>query len=131
MSHPVETAGLTATIVAAYVSKNPISPADLPGLIDTVRKSVEKMQTSEADQPSAPVPAVSVKKSIHPDYLICLEDGQKFKSLKRHLASLGMTPDDYRSKWGLPPEYPMVAPNYAARRSELAKQFGLGTKKGN
>lgn len=122
---------LTAEIASAYVSNNPVPASELPGLIATVAASVHQLS---ADLPAAaekPVPAVSIKKSVQHDYIISLEDGQKFRSMKRPLmARYGMTPDEYRAKWGLPSDYPMVAPGYAARRSELAKTMGLGRKPG-
>ncbi|WP_029085709.1 MucR family transcriptional regulator [Brevundimonas aveniformis] len=119
---------MTTDIVSAYVGNNAIAAADLPSLIQNVHRALAEVasgETVEAVEPQEP--AVSVKKSITPDYLICLEDGRKFKSLKRHLRTkYDMSPDEYRSKWGLPRDYPMVAPNYAKARSELAKQMGLG-----
>lgn len=119
---------LVADVVAAYVANNPVQVRDLPDLISSVHasfKSVTSGKSAEAEiEPM--VPAVPVKKSITPDYLISLEDGRKYKTLKRHLSGLGLTPDEYRTKWGLKPDYPMVSPNYAARRSELAKASGLG-----
>jgi predicted transcriptional regulator len=122
---------LTAEIVSAYVSNNPVPAADMPGLISQVHTALTRISAGQADaQPEPLKPAVSVKKSITPDYLVCLEDGKKFKSLKRHLRTqYNMTPEQYRDKWGLPPDYPMVAPNYAAARSQLAKQMGLGQQR--
>jgi predicted transcriptional regulator len=122
--------GLTAEIVAAHVASNPVSTTDLPILIATVHKALSTLGTPPAAAaPEAKLPAVSVKKSVTPEYLICLEDGKKLKMLKRHLnTSYGMTPGQYRAKWGLPNDYPMVAPNYAAKRSELAKSIGLGQR---
>ena len=120
---------LTADIVSAYVSHNIVSPSELPNLIHDVYDALIYFRPAESYvEVTEPVkPAVSVKKSITPDFLICLEDGKKFKSLKRHLRSqYGMSPDDYREKWGLPHDYPMVAPNYATARSALAKELGLG-----
>jgi predicted transcriptional regulator len=116
-------------IVSAFVSHNPLSPGDLPRLIVDTHRALRALSTGEG-QPGEeqPVPAVPVRKSVTAEFLICLDDGKKFKSLKRHLAGLGMTPDDYRAKWGLPPDYPMVAANYAATRSLLAKSNGLGRK---
>lgn len=123
---------LTATIVAAYVSHNSVSAGDLPGLINQVHGALTRVTTGHSEVPSEPLkPAVSVKRSITPDHLVCLEDGKKFKSLKRHLRTqYDMTPEKYREKWGLPPDYPMVAPNYAAARSQLAKKMGLGQQRG-
>lgn len=122
--------GLTAEIVAAHVSNNPVSLADLPNLIQEVYRTLSTVgQPASKPQPERPQPAVPVKKSITPEYLICLEDGKKLKMLKRHLqTSYNMTPEQYRERWGLPPDYPMVAPNYAKHRSSLAKKIGLGTK---
>ncbi len=123
-----------AAIIIAYVSNNQVGAAELPSLIASVRAALENPAGGAAaaaePAPVELIPAVSIKKSITPDYLISLEDGKKFKSLKRYLAtSHGMTPDDYRKKWGLPDDYPMVAPNYAAARSALAKSMGLGRKR--
>ncbi len=122
--------GLTAEIVSAHVSNNPVSLSDLPALIQEVHRTLSTLGSPAPKvEPEKPQPAVPVKKSILPDYLICLEDGKKLKMLKRHLqTSYKMSPEQYREKWGLPPEYPMVAPNYAKHRSSLAKQIGLGTK---
>lgn len=123
-------ASLTASIVSSYVAKNPISHERLPELIASVHASVTVICRGPIFQETAaPEPAVPIRKSITPDYLICLDDGLKFKSMKRHLSSLGMTPQQYREKWGLPDDYPMAAPNYAATRSRLAKENGLGTKR--
>lgn len=121
---------LTADLVAAYVSNNPIPVGELTALIASVHSSLTKVADgSGSTAPVAPTPAVAVKKSVTPDFIISLEDGKKYKSLKRHLqTSHGLTPDAYREKWGLPKDYPMVAPNYAAARSALAKQLGLGRK---
>ena len=122
---------LAAEIVSAYVSNNSVSSHDLPNLISDVYAALQKTNGVEPEPEPEPLkPAVSIKKSITPDYLICLEDGKKFKSLKRHLrAKYDMTPDEYREKWGLPFDYPMVAPSYARKRSQLAKKMGLGTGK--
>lgn len=122
---------LTADIVSAYVSNNTLVPADLPGMIDEIYEALNKA----ALKATLPLkedlkPAVSIKKSITPDYIICLEDGKKFKSLKRHLRThYDLSPEEYRDKWGLPHDYPMVAPNYAAARSQLAKKMGLGQRR--
>src|SRR3569832_2199966 len=120
---------LTAEIVSAYVSNNPVPVASLSDLIASVNSSLANIgQPSEPETP-AQEPAVNPKRSVFPDYIICLEDGKKFKSLKRHLdVHYGLTPDEYRAKWGLKSDYPMVAPNYAAQRSALAKSSGLGRK---
>ncbi|MDG4898172.1 MucR family transcriptional regulator [Mesorhizobium sp. WSM4976] len=120
---------LTADIVSAYVGNNPVPVASLPDLIQSVNSSLANI--GQAVEPEKPLqnPAVNPKRSVFPDYIICLEDGKKFKSLKRHLdAHYGLTPDEYRAKWGLKSDYPMVAPNYAAQRSALAKSSGLGRK---
>jgi predicted transcriptional regulator len=119
---------LTADIAAAYLSANTVPAADLPSLIQTIHAALSGVTSGAPAPASEPQkPAISVKKSITPDYLISLEDGKKYKSLKRHLRTkYNMTPDDYRSKWGLPKDYPMVAPNYAAARSEMARNMGLG-----
>lgn len=122
---------LTADVVAAYVSNNPVPAGDLPNLIADVHAALGRIGGS-TEQPPADKqkPAVNPKRSVHDDYIVCLEDGKKFKSLKRHLMThYGMTPDQYREKWALDPSYPMVAPNYAAARSLLAKKMGLGRKK--
>ncbi|MFG1297176.1 MULTISPECIES: Ros/MucR family transcriptional regulator [Xanthobacter] len=117
----------TADIVAAYVSNNSVAAADLPALIESVHRALGQLGAPVAPPVEEQKPAVPVKKSVTPEYIVCLEDGKKFKSLKRHLrTSYGMTPDAYREKWGLPKDYPMVAPAYAAARSELAKNMGLG-----
>jgi predicted transcriptional regulator len=122
---------LAADIVSAYVSNNTVSASDLAGLIGEVHSALVRVSNGTSDVPTeAPRPAVSVKKSITPDYIICLEDGKKFKSLKRHLRTqYNMSPEEYREKWGLPADYPMVAPNYAQARSQLAKQMGLGQQR--
>ena len=122
---------LAADIVSAYVSNNSVPSADLPSLINEVHGALLKVGGGTVEVPAeAPKPAISVKRSVTPDYIICLEDGKKFKSLKRHLRTqYGMTPEPYREKWGLPADYPMVAPNYAKARSELAKEMGLGQQR--
>ena len=119
---------LTAQIVSAYVSNNTVPAAEIPGLISQVHTALARVSGKSGDAPAEPLkPAVSVKKSITPEYIICLEDGKKFKSLKRHLRTqYNMTPEQYRDKWGLPADYPMVAQNYAVARSQLAKKMGLG-----
>ena len=121
-------ATLTTEIVAAFVSHNAVPAAELPALLQSVHAGLVRIATgvqAPVEQP-APTPAVSIRQSIKPDYLICLDDGKKFKSLRRHLAVLDMTPEQYRAKWNLPPDYPMVAANYSAARSEMAKKIGLG-----
>jgi predicted transcriptional regulator len=121
---------LAAEVVSAFVGHNSLPVSELPGLITSVHAALVKISggtgVAATAEPEVLTPAVPVRKSITPDYLICLDDGRKFKSLKRHLASLGMTPDQYRAKWNLAPDYPMVAANYAATRSALAKKIGLG-----
>lgn len=122
---------LTADIVSAYVSNNTVASADLSTLIADVHTALSSTVKNAVEPEAEPlVPAVSIKKSVLDDYIICLEDGKKFKSLKRHLRThYGLTPEDYRTKWDLPADYPMVAPNYAAARSELAKKMGLGQQR--
>lgn len=122
---------ITSEVVSSYVSNNPISPTDLPGFIREVHSTLAAVSGSGIAPAAEPQkPAVSIRKSLGHDYLICLEDGQKFKSLKRHLKShYDLSPDEYRKKWGLPSDYPMVAPAYAERRSALAKEMGLGQKR--
>jgi predicted transcriptional regulator len=125
---PNNVLGLTAQIVSAHVSNNTISPDALPSLINEVYRTLAGVGKEPA-QPDRPQPAVPVKKSIFADHIVCLEDGKKLKMLKRHLkTAYKMTPEQYRERWGLPPDYPMVAPNYAKHRSSLAKKIGLGTK---
>jgi predicted transcriptional regulator len=122
---PIE---LVGEIVSAYAAHNSLQRLELIGLIQSVYSVLVKLesQSTETAKPEAQAPAVPIRKSITPNYLICLDDGRRFKSLKRHLRELGMTPAQYREKWGLPENYPMVAANYSAKRSELAKQMGLG-----
>jgi predicted transcriptional regulator len=125
----LNTVELAAEMVAAFVSNNPLPKSELPALIHAVHSAVERLAAEPGSAPSqveAKTPAVPIRRSITPDFLICLDDGKRFKSLRRHLAGLGLTPAQYREKWNLPPDYPMVAPNYAAQRSELAKKIGLG-----
>ena len=123
--------GLTAEIVSAYVSNNTVASGDIPALINQVHAALRRVSNGDGQAPAEPLkPAIPIKRSINPDYIVCLEDGKKFKSLKRHLRTqYGMTPEQYREKWGLPHDYPMVAPNYAAARSHLAKQMGLGQQR--
>ncbi|UVK54805.1 MucR family transcriptional regulator [Mesorhizobium sp. AR02] len=120
--------GLTADIVAAFVQNNSVPVAGLPDLISSVNSALSSLSQPRVAEQPAQTPAVNPKRSVFPDYIVSLEDGRKFKSMKRHLGLLGMTPDEYRAKWGLPKDYPMVAPSYAAQRSELAKSSGLGRK---
>jgi predicted transcriptional regulator len=125
---PQDVLSLTAEIVAAHVSNNTVPLADLPALIQQVFQTLSSIGTGDVQQPR-PEPAVPIKKSVMPDYIICLEDGKKLKMLKRHLkTAYNMTPEKYRERWGLPSDYPMVAPNYAKQRSQLARELGLGTK---
>ena len=122
---------LTAEIVSAYLSNNATPASEIPALINQVHAALTRVSSGRGELPAEPAkPAVPVRKSMTADYLICLEDGKRFKSLKRHLMThYGMSPEEYRSKWNLPTDYPMVAPNYAAARSELAKKMGLGRKR--
>ncbi len=122
---------LTADLVAAYVSNNPVPAGELPNLIADVHAALGRVGVTEEQAPvEKQKPAVNPKRSVQDDYIVCLEDGKKFKSLKRHLMThYGMTPDQYREKWSLDPNYPMVAPNYASARSQLAKSMGLGRKR--
>lgn len=119
---------LTSEIVSAHVANNTVALSDLPQLIHEVYRTLASLGTTPI-QPERPQPAVPIKKSVTPEYIICLEDGKKLKMLKRHLkTAYDMTPEEYRERWGLAPDYPMVAPNYALHRSSLAKKIGLGTK---
>ena len=121
---------LTADIVAAHVSNNSVAVNDLPNLIQNVHSALSGISATSGQQEPKPEPKVSIRSSIRPDYIVCLEDGKKLKMLKRHLMThYNMTPDQYRQKWGLSPDYPMVAPNYAEQRRTLAKSIGLGTKR--
>lgn len=120
---------LTADIVSAHVSNNSVAISDLPVIIQKVHDALSGLQHPAVAEPEPLVPAVSIRASVKPDYIVCLDDGKRLKMLRRHLMThYGMTPDDYRTKWGLPADYPMVAPNYAEKRRALAKQIGLGTK---
>ena len=121
---------LVADIVGAYVSNNKVAVSELPGIISQVHSALQRTTAgAEAPQQEVQQPAIAVRRSVNPDYIVCLEDGKRFKSLKRHLRTdHDMTPQEYRAKWGLKPDYPMVAPNYAASRSELARKMGLGRK---
>jgi predicted transcriptional regulator len=122
---------LTAEIVSAFVSNNAINSGDISGLISDVHSALARTASGAVEPEPEPLkPAVAIRKSITPDYIVCLEDGKRFKSLKRHLRThYDLTPEEYREKWGLPSDYPMVAPNYAKARSSLAKQMGLGQKR--
>lgn len=123
---------MTADIVSAYVSKNVLPAQQIPDVINTVYSSLTGLNGQPREIAAEPLkPAVPIRKSVTPEYIVCLEDGKKLKMLKRHLRSTyNMSPDEYRSRWGLPPDYPMVAPNYAAQRSEFAKRIGLGRSSG-
>ncbi len=128
MENKTDTLDMTADIVSAFVGNNSVPASELPSLIQSVYQALNTISSGEETKIEAPKePAVSVKKSISADYIVCLEDGRKFKSLKRHLRTkYGMSPEEYRAKWNLPKDYPMVAPAYAKARSDLAKQMGLG-----
>jgi predicted transcriptional regulator len=125
-----DTIELTADVISAYVSNNPVPVTELPSLIAQVHQSLAGLSATSATKPvEKHAPAVPIKKSVTLEYIVCLEDGKKFKSLKRHLKTkFGITPEEYREKWNLPADYPMVAPAYSAQRSELAKKLGLGRK---
>jgi predicted transcriptional regulator len=129
-SNNTNTIELTADVISAYVSNNPVPVSELPSLIAQIHQSLTGLSNGQATTPEEKLaPAVPIKKSITPEYIVCLDDGKKFKSLKRHLKTkFGITPEEYRAKWNLPADYPMVAPSYAAARSELAKKMGLGRK---
>lgn len=130
-AEPSKQTELAADIVAAFVANNSLPIAELPALIHSVHAVLATLGGAPVNPPPEEKrePAVSIRKSITPDHIVCLDDGKKFKSLRRHLTLLGMTPDQYRAKWSLPADYPMVAPNYAAQRSEMAKRIGLGQKR--
>lgn len=120
---------LTTQIVSSYVSNNTVSAGEMPHLIDQVFKTLSNVKGEAGLMADRPQPAVPIKRSVTPDYIVCLEDGKKLKMLKRHLkTAYGMSPEEYRERWGLPADYPMVAPNYAEQRSKLAKDIGLGTR---
>ncbi len=124
-----EILALTTNIVAAHVSNNSVAVADLPRLIREVHDSLTSVGAGGGREPERPTPVVPIKKSVTPDHIVCLEDGKKLKMLKRHLkTAYNMSPEEYRERWGLAADYPMVAPNYAKQRSKLAKQIGLGTR---
>jgi predicted transcriptional regulator len=122
-------ASITADIVSSYVANNSVHRADLPNVIASVHAALQSLVSPKQTETEKPEPRISIKKSITPDFLISLEDGKKYKTLKRHLGKLGLTAEEYRAKWGLPADYPMVAPSYAAKRSELAKSAGLGQQR--
>ena len=126
---PDELLELTARVVAAHVSNNSVPVNDLPQLIREIHQALANIGSAESQTVERPSPAVPIKKSVTPDFIVCLEDGKKLKMLKRHLkTAYNMSPEDYRERWNLPQDYPMVAPNYAKQRSKLAKEIGLGTK---
>ncbi len=120
---------LASEVVSAYVANNSLTRTELPALIAVVHGALSGLGRPTSQEPERPAPPIPIKKSITSDYLISLEDGRQYKTLKRHLTRLGLTPEQYRAKWGLPPGYPMVAPNYAKRRSEMASKMGLGQKR--
>ena len=120
---------ITADILSSYVANNSVHRSDLPNIIAAVHAALKGLTTPTRAEPEKPEPRVSVRKSVTPDHLISLEDGKKYKTLKRHLRNFGLTAEEYRTKWGLPTDYPMVAPNYAAKRSELARSSGLGQQR--
>ena len=125
-----ELLALTADIVSSHFANNTVAPGEVPGVIESVYATLARLGTPAEGPAPKQEPAVPVRSSIKPDYIVCLEDGKKLKMLKRHLMTrYGMTPDDYRTKWGLAADYPMVAPNYAEQRRTLAKSIGLGTKR--
>jgi predicted transcriptional regulator len=119
-------ASITADIVSSYVANNAVHRTDLPAVIASVHAALQGLAAPKQAEPDKPEPRIAIKKSITPDFLISLEDGKQYKTLKRHLGKLGLTAEGYRAKWGLPADYPMVAPSYAAKRSELARSSGLG-----
>ena len=123
---PPDLTALTAEVVSAYVANNSLRPADIPDLIASVHRAMQSLSAPPQGAPEKREPSIPIKKSITPDFLISLEDGRRYKTLRRHLKGRGLTPEQYREKWGLPRDYPMVAPNYAKQRSELAKTLGLG-----
>ncbi|MFQ5774125.1 MAG: MucR family transcriptional regulator [Kiloniellaceae bacterium] len=126
---PSELLALTTNIVAAHVANNSVALADLPRLIREVHETLASVGAGAAREPERPTPAVPIRKSVTPEHIVCLEDGKKLKMLKRHLkTAYNMTPEEYRERWGLAADYPMVAPNYAKQRSKLAKEIGLGTR---
>lgn len=129
-NHPApDLTSITADIVSSYVANNAVHRADLPAVIAAVHAALQGLVAPRQTEPEKPAPAVSIRRSVTPDFLISLEDGKKYKTLKRHLGKLGLTPAQYRAKWGLPDDYPIVAPNYALRRSELARSSGLGQQR--
>jgi predicted transcriptional regulator len=129
--HDADFIGLAAHIVGAYVTRNNVPASELPGLIAATHAALAKLTAPSAPVAEKPTPPVPVRKTVTPDHIISLEDGKPYRTLKRHLTGRGLTPEAYRQKWGLPPDYPMVAANYAAQRSELAKSSGLGQGRRN
>jgi predicted transcriptional regulator len=125
----IDFASITADIVSSYVANNSVHRSDLLSVIEAVHAALQGLTAPKQAEPEKPEPRISIKKSVTPDFLISLEDGKKYKTLKRHLGKLGLTAEEYRAKWGLPADYPMVAPSYAAKRSELAKNNGLGQQR--
>ena len=123
---------MTVQLVSAYVQKNPVPMSEFPGLIESVHAKLNALNQKAVEEPTVSAeklkPAISIKKSVTPDYIVSLEDGKQYKTLRRHLGKLGMSPDEYRAKWSLPADYPMVASSYSANRSMLAKQIGLGRR---
>ena len=131
VSKPVSILPLVTDIVASHLSKNPMAVSELPRLIREVYQALAAAGGVQTTPTERPVPAVPIKRSVNPDYIVCLEDGKKLKMLKRHIrTSFGLSPENYRERWGLPADYPMVAPNYAAQRSAFAKKIGLGRTTG-
>ena len=126
---PQDLVELTSEIVSAFVANNKIPTSELPDVITSVHAALRGLEEKQQPEPAKPTPLMPIKKTITPDYLVSLEDGRRYKSLKRHLSGRGLTPAEYREKWGLPKDYPMVAPNYAKQRSELAKALGLGQQR--
>jgi predicted transcriptional regulator len=127
---PLDFASITADIISSYVANNSVHRADLPNVIASVHAALQGLISPKQAEPEKQLqPVVSIRKSVTPDFLISLEDGKRYKTLKRHLGTLGLTAEEYRAKWGLPADYPMIAPNYAQKRSELAKSFGLGQQR--
>jgi predicted transcriptional regulator len=125
----IDFASITADIVSSYVANNSVHRSDLLSVIEAVHAALQGLTAPKQAEPEKPEPRISIKKSVTPDFLISLEDGKRYKTLKRHLGKVGLTAEEYRAKWGLPADYPMVAPNYAAKRSELAKSTGLGQQR--
>lgn len=125
-AHPADFGQLTSEVVSAFVSNNKVSTGDLPALIQRVHDALKNTANSVPAEPERPTPAVPINKTVYRDYIVSLEDGRKYQSLKRHLTSRGITPEQYRTKWGLRPDHPMVCASYSEKRSQLARSFGLG-----